>query len=133
VRMRPLDIQLAGVLLKRSRRELCSCGVSEPPRCGMIIVDEAIVCQSSSSQRIFLLSTPVYLLTTSTTMSRTILGQSTRNDVNTYYMNWTCPRILYFTDFGPRTERNLSFSTTVPFFLTPHMTCWRRTTGRLFP
>jgi hypothetical protein len=50
VMIRPLNIQLAGVLLKRSRRELCSCcGVSEPPRCGGIIVDEAIVCQSSSS------------------------------------------------------------------------------------
>jgi hypothetical protein len=34
-------------------------------------------------------------------------------------MNWTCPRILYFTDFGPHTERNLSFSTTL-FFYTPH-------------
>jgi hypothetical protein len=47
-----------------------------------------------------------------------ILGQSTGNDVSTY-MNWTWPRILYFTGFGPRTERNLSFSTTL-FFHTPH-------------
>jgi hypothetical protein len=34
-------------------------------------------------------------------------------------MNRTFPRILYFIDFGPRTERNLSFSTTL-FFHTPH-------------
>jgi hypothetical protein len=36
------------------------------------------------------------------------LGESTANDVSTY-MNWTCPRILYFDDFGPRAQRNLPF------------------------
>ncbi len=36
------------------------------------------------------------------------LGESTANDVSTY-MNPTCPRILYFDDFGPRTQRNLPF------------------------
>jgi hypothetical protein len=33
-------------------------------------------------------------------------------------MNWTCPPILYFAGFGPCTERNLSFSTTL-FFKPP--------------
>jgi hypothetical protein len=36
------------------------------------------------------------------------LGESTANDVSTY-MNQTCPRILYFDDFGQRTQRNLPF------------------------
>jgi hypothetical protein len=35
-------------------------------------------------------------------------GESTANDVSTY-MNQTCPRILYFDDFGPRTQRTLPF------------------------
>ena len=46
-------------------------------------------------------------------------------------MNWTCPRILYFLDFGPRAERNPPFFH--PFFFTSHMTCWHPRTGRLFP
>jgi hypothetical protein len=61
--------------------------------------------------------------------SRSNLGQSTANDVSSY-MNWTCPGILYFYDFGPRAERNFPFL--ILFFSTFHMTCWRRTTGRLF-
>ena len=36
------------------------------------------------------------------------LGESTANDVSTY-MDQTCPRILYFDDFEPRTQRNLPF------------------------
>jgi hypothetical protein len=61
------------------------------------------------------------------------LGESTANDVSPY-MDWTCPRILFFTTSD---LAHNGISLFVSLFFTSHtgtsMTCWRPTTGRLLP